>query len=142
MGAISRTKALTMAFKLLEMGEQRWRRLDSPHLLPLVRAGVKFVPTQFRRNCYNTKARREAAWSCAFVPQHLTMCDTKVVCVTVMTSDEGHHPLFCQRYPTRTCVAGNGEVRSSWDNVASSARRMAARARADAAVANTKAVGS
>ena len=43
-------------------------------------------------------------------PQHLTMCDTKVVCVAVMTSDEGHHPLFCQRYPTRTCVAGNGEV--------------------------------
>ncbi len=37
-----------------------------------------------------------------------------------MTSNEGHHPLFCQRYPIRTCVAGNGEVRSSWDNVASS----------------------
>jgi hypothetical protein len=75
-------------------------------------------------------------------PQHLTMCDTKVVCVAVMTSDEGHHPLSCQRYPTRTCVTGNGGVRSSWDNVASSARRMTARARADAVIANTKAVGS
>ena len=40
--------------------------------------------------------------------------------IAVMTSNEGHHPLFCQRYPTRTCVTGNGEVRSSWNNVASS----------------------
>ena len=70
------------------------------------------------------------------------MCDTKVVYVAVMTSDEGHHPLFCQRYPTRTCVTGNGEVRSSWNNVASSVERMAAKARVDAVIANTKAVGS
>jgi len=32
-----------MAFKLLEMAEQRWRRLNGAHLLPLVRAGVRFV---------------------------------------------------------------------------------------------------
>ena len=32
-----------MAFKLLEMAQQRWRRLDGRHLLPLVFAGVKFV---------------------------------------------------------------------------------------------------
>jgi hypothetical protein len=25
------------------MAQQRWRRLDAAHLLPLVRAGVKFV---------------------------------------------------------------------------------------------------
>jgi hypothetical protein len=25
------------------MAQQRWRRLDGAHLLPLVRAGVKFV---------------------------------------------------------------------------------------------------
>jgi putative transposase len=42
-GAGSRTKGLLMAFKLLEMTQQRWRRLDGAHLLPLVRAGVKFV---------------------------------------------------------------------------------------------------
>jgi hypothetical protein len=28
-----------MAFKLLDMAQQRWRRLDGAHLLPLVRAG-------------------------------------------------------------------------------------------------------
>jgi hypothetical protein len=62
--------------------------------------------------------------------------------IAVVTSDEGHHPLFCQRYPTRTCATGNGEVRSSWDNVASFTKRMTAKARADVVIANTKAVGS
>jgi transposase-like protein len=42
-GAGSRTKGLLMAFKLLDMAQQRWRRLDGAHLLPLVRAGVQFV---------------------------------------------------------------------------------------------------
>jgi hypothetical protein len=42
-GASSRTKGLLMAFKLLDMFEQRSRRLDGAHLLPLVRAGAKFV---------------------------------------------------------------------------------------------------
>lgn len=32
-----------MAFKLLDMAQQRWRRLDGACLLPLVRIGVKFV---------------------------------------------------------------------------------------------------
>jgi len=42
-GAGSRTKGLLMAFKLLDMAQQRWRRVDGAALLPLVRAGVKFV---------------------------------------------------------------------------------------------------
>jgi putative transposase len=42
-GAGSRSKGLLMAFKLLDMAQQRWRRLDGAALLPLVRAGVKFV---------------------------------------------------------------------------------------------------
>ena len=32
-----------MAFKLLDMVQLRWRCLDGAHLLPLVRAGVKFA---------------------------------------------------------------------------------------------------
>jgi hypothetical protein len=32
-----------MAYKLLDMAQTRWRRLDGAHLLPLVRAGVGFV---------------------------------------------------------------------------------------------------
>jgi putative transposase len=41
-GAGSRQRGLTMAFKLLEMAQLRWRRLNGAALLPLVRAGVLF----------------------------------------------------------------------------------------------------
>ena len=41
-GADSRTAGLTMAFKLLTMAQQRWRRLNAPHLVAQVRAGVRF----------------------------------------------------------------------------------------------------
>jgi len=41
-GAGSRRRGLTMAFKLLEMAQQRWRRLNASELLPLFRAGVPF----------------------------------------------------------------------------------------------------
>jgi transposase-like protein len=41
-GAGSRQKGLLMAFQLLVMAERRWRRVNVPHLVPLVRAGVEF----------------------------------------------------------------------------------------------------
>ncbi len=41
-GAGSRTKALLMAFKLLDMAQKRWRRVTAPHLVALVREGVAF----------------------------------------------------------------------------------------------------
>jgi len=50
------------------------------------------------------------------------------------------HQLFCQLYPTGTCVPGNGEVRSSRDNVSSSFG-MVVKARADTTTASIKAVG-
>jgi transposase-like protein len=42
-GAGSRTAGLTMAFKLLEAAQGHWRRLDGAELIPLVRAGVRFI---------------------------------------------------------------------------------------------------
>ena len=42
-GAGFRTKGLLMAFKLLETAQRQWRRLNGAHVLPLVRAGVRFV---------------------------------------------------------------------------------------------------
>jgi transposase-like protein len=42
-GPGSRSKGLTMAFKLLEMAQKRWRRINGAELLPLVREGAKFV---------------------------------------------------------------------------------------------------
>jgi len=59
-GAGNRTKALTMAFKLLTMAQQRWRRLTGANLLPLVRAGTPFVDgVQIER--VEDKDRKEAA---------------------------------------------------------------------------------
>lgn len=42
-GAGSRIKGLTMAYKLLDMAQLRWRRVNAPNMVPLVRAGVQFV---------------------------------------------------------------------------------------------------
>ncbi len=42
-GAGSRTRGLVFAYKLLDMASQRWRKIDGSALLPLVRAGLKFI---------------------------------------------------------------------------------------------------
>ena len=42
-GAGSRKAGLAMAFKLLEAAQQRWRRVNAPHLVALVRAGAAFI---------------------------------------------------------------------------------------------------
>lgn len=47
-GAGSRDAGLAMAFKLLTMAEKRWRRVNSPHLVALVQAGVKFPDGETR----------------------------------------------------------------------------------------------
>ena len=61
-GAGSRTKGLLMAFKLLEMAQRRWRRLNGAHLLPMVRAGVPFVDGVLQKHEQTeTAVRKEAA---------------------------------------------------------------------------------
>lgn len=61
-GAGTRTKGLRMAFKLLAMAEQRWRRrLNGAHLLALVRAGVRFVDGMPVERQDEKKARKDAA---------------------------------------------------------------------------------
>ena len=60
-GAGSRTKGLLMAYKLLEMAQRRWRRLNSAHLLPLVRAGVPFIDGVQQERDTTEKNREEAA---------------------------------------------------------------------------------
>jgi len=48
--------------KLLDMAQLRWRRLNAPHLLPLVRAGVMFVDgVRQEREEEGIKPRRKAA---------------------------------------------------------------------------------
>jgi len=41
-GPGSRAAGIAMAFKLIESAEQRWRAVNAPHLVPLVRAGATF----------------------------------------------------------------------------------------------------
>ncbi|MGW2650529.1 IS256 family transposase [Streptomyces sp. NPDC001393] len=41
-GAGSRTAALAMVFRLVESAQQRWRAVNAPHLVALVRAGARF----------------------------------------------------------------------------------------------------
>jgi len=45
-GPGSRKRGLVMAYKLLRMAEERWRRLNGHEILPLVRAGVHFTDGQ------------------------------------------------------------------------------------------------
>jgi len=59
-GAGSRTKGLLMAYKLLEMAQARWRRLDGAHLLALVRAGIVFMDG-VQQGGRSGKRRRNAA---------------------------------------------------------------------------------
>jgi len=61
-GAGSRTKALMMAFKLLAMAEERWRKVNGSELLPLVRAGVRFIDgEQEKRQTAAGEAKENAA---------------------------------------------------------------------------------
>jgi hypothetical protein len=39
----SKAAALAMAFKLIESAQRRWRMVNAPHLVALVRAGATFV---------------------------------------------------------------------------------------------------
>ena len=41
-GPGTRETGLAMVFKLLEAAEQRWRAVNGPHLVALVRAGARF----------------------------------------------------------------------------------------------------
>jgi hypothetical protein len=41
-GAGFRTATLAMVFKLVESDQQRWRAVNAPHLVALVRAGARF----------------------------------------------------------------------------------------------------
>jgi transposase-like protein len=42
-GPGNRAAGVAMAFKLIESAQQRWRMVNAPHLVALVRAGATFV---------------------------------------------------------------------------------------------------
>lgn len=52
-GAGSRLAALAMAYKLLDAAQDRWRRINAPHLVPLVRAGAVFIDGKLQERTPN-----------------------------------------------------------------------------------------
>lgn len=52
-GAGSRLAALAMAYKLLDAAQTRWRRINAPHLVPLVRAGTVFIDGKHQERTTN-----------------------------------------------------------------------------------------
>ena len=62
-GAGSRAAGLAMAFQLIQVAQRTWRKIDSPELVPQVRAGVRFrdgVRLE-RTDHVKTKKSRKAA---------------------------------------------------------------------------------
>jgi len=59
-GAGSRGAGLAMSFKLIEAAQGRWRGVNAPHLVALVRAGATF----HKGNSWNDPStRRPRSWS-------------------------------------------------------------------------------
>ncbi|MCP3880847.1 MAG: IS256 family transposase [Sulfitobacter sp.] len=58
-GAGSRAAALAMAYKLLDAAQHRWRRINAPHLVPLVRAGAVFNDGKLQERTTNQPNTQE-----------------------------------------------------------------------------------
>jgi putative transposase len=50
-GPGSRDTGLAMVFKLLQVAEGRWRAVNGPHLVALVRAGARFQAGRLVERC-------------------------------------------------------------------------------------------
>jgi putative transposase len=60
-GAGSRAAGLAMAFKLIEAAETRWRAVNAPHLVALVRAGAVFEKGKLIERPVDSSAMKGAA---------------------------------------------------------------------------------
>jgi transposase-like protein len=60
-GPGSRSAGLAMAFKLIEAAQSRWRAVNAPHLVALVRAGAKFENGQLVERPDEAASDREEA---------------------------------------------------------------------------------
>jgi transposase-like protein len=52
-GAGSRQAALAMAYKLLDAAQDRWRKINAPHLVPSLRAGAVFIDGKLQERTDN-----------------------------------------------------------------------------------------
>ncbi len=70
-GAGSRKAGLAMAFKLMLAAEEHWRRVNAPHLVALVKAGVKFHDGQAQM----LQVEAPDTWLCTNTPLGYTACE-------------------------------------------------------------------
>ncbi len=59
-GAGSRSAGLAMAYKLLDSAQQRWRRVNAPHLVAVVRSGSVFVDGVLQERAVSPDGRNES----------------------------------------------------------------------------------
>jgi len=57
----SKAAGLAMAFKLIESAQRRWRMVNAPHLVALVRAGATFVNGKLVERPEDQEVQPEAA---------------------------------------------------------------------------------
>ncbi|MEI6736646.1 MAG: transposase, partial [Actinomycetes bacterium] len=60
-GPGSRAAGIAMAFKLIDSAQSRWRAINAPHLVPLVRAGATFEKGKLVERDTETARKEEAA---------------------------------------------------------------------------------
>ncbi len=60
-GPGSRAAGIAMAFKLIDSAQSRWRAINAPHLVPLVRAGATFEEGKLVERDTETARKEEAA---------------------------------------------------------------------------------
>jgi hypothetical protein len=58
----SRAAGLAMAFKLVEAAQARWRAVNAPHLVALVRAGARFANGHLVERPDESGGEAQAAW--------------------------------------------------------------------------------
>lgn len=58
-GAGSRQAALAMAYKLLDAAQDRWRKINAPHLVPAIRAGAVFIDGHHQERTTNPTITKE-----------------------------------------------------------------------------------
>ena len=69
-GPGSAAAGIAMAFKLIESAQARWRAVNAPHLVALVRAGAKFENGKLIERADESGGHAHAAWHAD--PQVLT----------------------------------------------------------------------
>ena len=76
----AKAAGLAMAFKLIEAAQERWRAVNAPHLVALVRAGVDVLARWFEQHLFDlVDARGDLDADCVVVnragrvvaPEHL-----------------------------------------------------------------------